>query len=84
MFMYLPAEAHRFQESLPGALFASFGWMSASGLFSMYVEYFPRYANIFGSVYAVALTSLWLYVCVNIVFYGGVLNRLLVQSRNNH
>lgn len=84
MFMYLPAEAHRFQESLPGALFASFGWMSASGLFSMYVEYFPRYANIFGSVYAVALTSLWLYVCVNIVFYGGVLNRLLVQNRNNH
>ena len=80
IFMYLPAEGHGFRESLPGALFASFGWMTASGLFSLYVEYFPRYANIFGSVYAVALVSLWLYVCVSIVFYGGVLNRLLADS----
>lgn len=80
MFMYLPGEGHGFRESLPGALFASFGWMSASTLFSLYVEHFSRYANIFGSVYAVALASLWLYVCVNIVFYGGVLNRILVKS----
>ena len=79
IFMYLPAQRHGFRESLPGALFASCGWMTASGLFSLYVEYFPRYANIFGSVYAVALTSLWLYVCVSIVFYGGVLNRLLAH-----
>lgn len=80
IFMYLPSENHGFRESLPGALFASFGWMVASGLFSLYVEYFPRYANIFGSVYAVPLAGLWLYVCVSIVFYGAVLNRLLAHS----
>jgi uncharacterized BrkB/YihY/UPF0761 family membrane protein len=28
-------------------------------------------------VYAVALTMLWLYFCILIVFYGGLLNRLL-------
>ena len=54
--------------------------MGASGLFSLYVEYFPRYANIFGSVYAVALASLWLYVCVSIVFYGALLNRILAET----
>ena len=80
MFMYLPGQHHGFWESLPGALLGALGWMSASGLFSVYVEYFPRYANIFGSVYAVALASLWLYVCVSIVFYGAVLNRFLAQS----
>ena len=53
--------------------------MTASSLFSVYVEHFPRYANIFGSVYTVALASIWLYVCVTIVFYGAVLNRLLTQ-----
>ena len=79
MFMFLPGVRHSFWESLPGALLSSFGWMTASGLFSLYVEYFPRYANIFGSVYAVALSSLWLYVCVSIVFYGGVLNRILAE-----
>ncbi len=79
IFMFLPGKRHGFAESLPGALLGSFGWMSASSVFSLYVEYFPRYANIFGSVYAVALASFWLYVCVSIVFYGAVLNRMLAE-----
>lgn len=83
MFMFLPCRRHGFRESLPGALFSSFGWMSASSLFSLYVEYFPRYANIFGSVYAVALASFWLYVCVSIIFYGAVLNRILAEMGTN-
>ena len=80
MFMYLPAKRHSFAQSLPGALLGSFGWSGASGLFSLYVEYFPKYANIFGSVYAVALAGFWLYICISIVFYGAVLNRLLEKS----
>lgn len=77
MFMYLPSKDNGFRESLPGALLGSFGWMAVSSLFSVYVENFSGYTNIFGSVYAVALIMLWLYVCVNTVFYGAVLNRLL-------
>lgn len=83
MFMFLPDERRGFRESLPGALLGSCGWMSASGLFSLYVQYFPRYANIFGSVYGVALASLWLYVCVSILFYGGALNRFLAEMGEN-
>lgn len=77
MYMFLPGERNGFRESLPGALAASFGWMGASWGFSAYVVYFPRYGYLFGSVYAVALLMLWLYVCVSIVFYGGALNRVL-------
>jgi len=77
IFMFLPARRLALRESLPGALFTSFGWMTASGLFSLYVEYFPRYANIFGSVYAVALAGFWLYICISILFYGAVLTRIL-------
>ena len=62
---------------LVGALLGSFGWMSVSGLFSLYVAHFPRYANIFGSVYGVALAGFWLYICISIFFYGAVLNRIL-------
>ena len=49
-------------------------------MFSFYVEYFSNYSNIYGSVYAVALSMLWLYFCISIVFYGGALNRLLMQG----
>ena len=80
MFMFLPSKHHGFWESLPGALLGSFGWMSASSLFSLYMQYFPKYANIFGSVYAVALAGFWLYICISIVFYGAVLNRILIGT----
>lgn len=83
MFMFLPSHHHAFWESLPGALLGSFGWMTASGLFSLYVQYFPKYANIFGSVYAVALAGFWLYICISIVFYGAVLNRILTGTDNS-
>ena len=78
MFMYLPARRGGFWESLPGALLSSVGWMGFTALFSVYVEYFSGLANVYGSVYAVALGMLWLYGCVSILFYGGALNRYLM------
>ncbi len=81
MFMFLPGKRNGFWESLPGALFGSLGWMTFSSIFSIYVENFSNYMNIYGSVYAVALAMLWLYMCVSIVFYGGALNRFLKEQR---
>ena len=47
------------------------------------MRYFPRYAIIFGSVYAVALAGFWLYICISIFFYRGDLNRILAKSQSN-
>lgn len=77
MFMALPNRKNTLRESLPGALLASIGWLIFSHLFSVYVAHFPSYAGIYGSVYTIALSMLWLYFCIGIVFYGGVLNTLL-------
>ena len=81
IYMVLPNGRNGFRESLPGAVLASFGWLIFSNLFSVYVEYFPNYANIYGSIYAVALGMLWLYCCMSILFYGGVLNHYLENRR---
>lgn len=81
VFMVLPNRHNSLAGSLPGALMASAGWLAFSDLYSVYVENFTRYSNIYGSVYAVALSMLWLYCCISIVFYGGVLNRLLQKDR---
>ena len=77
MFTYLPGENNRFWQSLPGALFGSLGWMTVSGVFSVYMEHYGGYTRIFGPVYVLALAMLWLYFCVNTLFLGGVLNRYL-------
>lgn len=76
MYAALPDQRINPLHCIPGALFSSLGWMIFSDLFSIYVEYFPNYANIFGSVYAVVLAMLWLYCCINIIFYGAVINRV--------
>ena len=79
MFMTLPNKRNRFLDSLPGGVLASLGWLVFSDLYSIYVENFPSYANIYGSVYAIALSMLWLYCCMSILFYGGALNRYLMD-----
>ena len=87
MFMILPNRRNRFWESLPGGLLASIGWLLFSNLYSVYVTHFPSYANIYGSVYAIAISMLWLYCCLEIIFFGGALNQLLARysafTKNN-
>ena len=79
MFMALPNRKNSLNDSLPGAFLASIGWLVFSHIFCLYVENFPTYSRIYGSVYAVALSMLWLYCCISIVFYGGILNRILME-----
>lgn len=80
MFMVLPNRRNKLMDSLPGALLASSGWLIFSDLYSIYVEHFAGLSNVYGSVYAVALSMLWLYCCVSIVFYGGALNHWLMHN----
>lgn len=79
MFMALPNKRNGFMESLPGGVLSSLGWLVFSDIFSIYVENFQNYSNIYGSVYAIALGMLWLYCCLSILFYGGALNRYLME-----
>ena len=77
MYMVLPNRKNRLIASIPGALLSSIGWLIFSDLFSMYVEMLSDFLTFFGSVYAVALSMLWLYFCICILFYGAALNHWL-------
>ena len=79
MFTALPNRRNRFRDSLPGGMASSLGWLVFSEGFSVYVKHFRNYANIYGSVYTVALSMLWLYFCLSILFYGAALNRYLMK-----
>ena len=81
IYMVLPNRRNGFWESLPGAIFSSVGWTVFSWAYSLYVTHFSRISNIYGSVYSVAVSMLWLYCCVSILFYGAALNKLLTQYR---
>ena len=81
VFMVLPNKRRsRFMESLPGGVLSSLGWLVFSDIYSIYVENFSKYSTIYGSVYGIAITMLWLYCCMSILFYGGALNRYLMDK----
>ena len=81
IYMVLPNRRNGFWESLPGAVFSSVGWAVFSWAYSVYVTHFSKISNIYGSVYSVAVSMLWLYCCVSILFYGAALNKLLSSYR---
>ncbi len=80
MYALLSGKRRRLRSCFPGAVAASLGWLVFTKLFSVYVEHFSDYSNIFGSIYALALGMLWLYFCMCILFYGSALNRWLEEK----
>ena len=55
---------------IPGAMFSAAGWALTSLAFSVYFRYFGTYAVTYGSLTAVILFMLWLYVSICILFVG--------------
>ena len=81
IFKFLPNKKIPFPNAIPGAVLSVVGWFVFSRLYSVYVTYFSTYAGIYDSLYSVALGMLWLYFCICIIFYGGVLNRYLMDKQ---
>ncbi len=81
MQAWLPSQRTRLRRNLPGGILAALGWLGSAKLFSVYMQYFAGYTNIFGSLYGLALGMLWLYFCSSLIFYGGALNRLISEKK---
>ncbi|HWB48060.1 MAG TPA: YihY/virulence factor BrkB family protein [Stellaceae bacterium] len=58
----------------PGTIAASLLWLAASSAFSFYATHFGSYDRTYGSLGAVAIMLVWLYVSAYIVLAGAELN----------
>jgi membrane protein len=58
----------------PGTIAASLLWLAGSTAFSFYASHFGSYDRTYGSVGAVAIMLVWLYVTAYIVLAGAELN----------
>lgn len=62
---------------LPGAAAAAAALVAVSILFSAFIGASVKYPLIYGSLASVFVMMFWLYICGEILFYGGVLNVVL-------
>ena len=58
----------------PGTIAASLLWLAGSTAFSFYAAHFGSYDRVYGSLGAVAILLVWLYVSAYIVLAGAELN----------
>lgn len=65
----------------PGVLFAAFGWIAASMGFSSYLQNFGTYNEVYGSIGAVIVMLMWLFITAYLVLLGGALNAQLARAR---
>lgn len=76
IYKYLPNRKLKFNNILIGTVFATFGWVSASSLFSYYVNSFAVYEKIYGSLGGIFALIIWLYISTLIFLLGGELNAI--------
>ena len=68
---------------LPGIIVSFILWMIVSIGFSFYVENFANYSVIYGTLGAVIVLLVWLYMTAIILILGAELNATLQTIRNN-
>lgn len=79
----LPNKKQQLADALPGAAATALGWIIFSALFTFYASKSGDYSIYYGSLSVIALTMLWLYVCMCIFFYGGMLNYFLSKRKKS-
>lgn len=82
IFAFFPAKHMHLRDVFPAALATALGWLIFSYLFSIYVDYGGG-SRFYGSMTTLVLGMLWLYICMCILFYGGVLCRLSEEGKLN-
>ena len=59
------------------------GWVVVSLLFSLYVENAGRYSLIYGSIGAIIVLLLWLYLAASMMLIGAEFNYILDELRKD-
>lgn len=77
IYKFSPPKKIKWIEAFPGAIITTFGWLIISVAFSFYITNFSNYSRIYGSLAAVFILMIWLFLSSIIFFFGLELNSVL-------
>ena len=72
----------RWEWVTPGSIVAIVLWLLLTRGFHLYLEYFNSYNKAYGSLGAVIILMLWLYLTAIVIMIGGVINAVLREMRD--
>jgi membrane protein len=76
IYKYVPNRELKARNIRVGAVFATFGWIVVSLVFSLYVNNFQHYEKVYGSLGGMIALIGWLYISAFIILLGGELNAI--------
>lgn len=80
VYSFIPDRRPKIKEEVPGALFTSVLWILFSYIFSIYIDYFTNFSSVYGSLTYIVLFMLWMYINMDILFVGALVNRFLAEG----
>ncbi len=79
-YVFLPKQKIRVKCQIPGALFATTGWMVSSYGLALYVDYSANFSAMYGSLTTIILIMLWFYLSMNLLILGAKINYVLYEK----
>jgi membrane protein len=77
LYFYAPEARQQFRWILPGAVTSAILWLAASSLFRLFVRNFGQYNKTYGSLAAVVILMMWLWLTGLIYLLGAEINALM-------
>lgn len=77
LFYIAPEAKQRFRWILPGAVTATILWMGASSVFRLFLRNFGAYNKTYGSLAAVVILMIWLWISGLVFLLGAEINALM-------
>ena len=74
IYKFLPNRKASVRNQLPGAVVSAVAWSLFSLGFSVYLDVYDGFSNMYGSLTTVVLILLWLYFCMYIILIGAEIN----------
>ncbi len=74
LFTMAPDKNIPSEQTTYGALFTSFGWILATGIYSFYINHYNHYSIFYGGLANIIVLMLWVYLLANIFVIGLALN----------
>jgi membrane protein len=82
LYYYAPEARQRFRWILPGAVTAAVLWLGTSSLFRLFVRNFSSYNKFYGSLTAVIILMIWLWISGLIFLLGAEINALMERMEH--
>ena len=84
LYNYIPNQSPRkWHWITPGTIVGIVLWLILSGGFRLYLNYFNSYNKTYGSLGAVIILMLWLFLTSLVILIGGLINNIVQEMKHS-